>query len=99
MTIKEAKNILKDIRAEMEDARDKIAVDALNVAIQYMEDRPHGEWILTYPYEDKHIVHRECQKCCDAMYIDDRDYVVMSNFCPRCGADMRGGEHGEDSKP
>ena len=45
MTREEAINIMKDLRSEMEDARDRIAVIALNVVIKSLEERPHGEWI------------------------------------------------------
>lgn len=41
------------------------------------------------------LVHRECSVCGDARYIDDREYFVTDNFCPNCGADMRGGEDGK----
>lgn len=63
--------------------------EALDVAIEALKaERPHGEWILTYPYQDKHMVHRECSLCGDAKYIDDTDYFVIDNFCPNCGASM-----------
>lgn len=39
------------------------------------EQRPHGEWsALEYGYK--------CSVCSSAFY-------THSNFCPRCGADMR----------
>lgn len=42
---------------------------------------PQGEWINTSPYDDK----GECSLCC---YLSKKYY----NFCPNCGADMRGKE-------
>ena len=84
MTIKEAKNILKDIRAEMENARDKIAVDALNVAIQYMEERPHGEWIKKTDGLPNVVTIEwfECSAC-------GVQKSEGTPFCPWCGASMK----------
>ena len=55
--------------------------------------RPQGEWI-------KHIRCIECSICKNKFFADDenencQDYEPCTdfdfNFCPKCGADMRGG--------
>ena len=55
-------------------------------------DRPQGEWI-------KHIRCIECSVCKHEFFTDDenencQDYEPCTdfnfNFCPKCGADMRG---------
>ena len=50
-------------------------------------DRPHGEWInqdngAFYPYE--------CSNCHEQPFCDDYGYH-LTNYCPNCGADMKGG--------
>ena len=48
--------------------------------------RPQGEWIR----DGHHIRCKECGACfCDK---DREGDVYPQNFCPNCGADMRGGK-------
>ena len=48
-------------------------------------ERPQGEWII-----DGH--HIRCNKCNDYICNTDREgNKIPDNFCPNCGADMRGG--------
>ena len=62
--------------------------EALDLAIKALEqpERKKGEWIYYRetgygnPYG-----HFECSLCGDG-------YGYKANFCPNCGADMRGGE-------
>ncbi len=42
-----------------------------------------GEWIITYPNGKYNPVY-ECPKC------KASNISVFKNFCPNCGADMRG---------
>ena len=51
------------------------------------EERPQGEW--KHNNFDEHY----CNKCGNfALWSEEADgyYEVQSNFCPNCGADMRG---------
>ena len=49
----------------------------------------HGEWVL---HEDLDCVEFiKCSICGDVFYDGDNDtFDVPYNFCPNCGADMRG---------
>lgn len=56
-------------------------------------DRPQGEWL-------RHIRSIECSVCKNKFFADDenencQDYEPCIdfnfNYCPKCGADMRGG--------
>lgn len=66
-------------------------------------DRPKGEWINTTSGE-----HYKCSVCgCMASYWFDAENSIeyynyldmsewLSDFCPSCGADMRGENHDRD---
>lgn len=59
---------------------------AIAIAIKALEARPKGEWInreavsnTIFPFWERY----ECNQC--------HKFNGYSNFCPNCGADMRGG--------
>ena len=62
-----------------EEERD-ILIRAIGNGKTY-EERPKGKWGNTSPYDSD----AECSLCC---YLSRKYY----NFCPNCGADMRGKE-------
>lgn len=47
--------------------------------------RPHGEW--QEPFESNGKTYHKCTNC----HISS-ELILFGNFCPNCGADMRGGE-------
>lgn len=66
--------------------------EAFSMAIEALKDRPKGEWEQV-PY--KRLGHEEvvidgtswrCSNCGDARKRNEPDM----DFCPNCGADMRG---------
>ena len=64
----------------------KVFQSMINDAPTVQADRPHGEWEVC---EDGDGIYGVCSICgCDA---DFSHYGVPFDFCPNCGADMRGG--------
>ena len=67
------------------DEKKDVLADALEMAIEALKERPHGEWIRhiddLYPEEST----EECSICHEEQRITGND----DNFCPNCGADMR----------
>lgn len=70
-------NRTKTIESELLD------VEAFTMAIEALNDRPHGEWI---DYTDDGYV--ECPFCHNATNCDNNKEEL--HFCFSCGADMRG---------
>ena len=60
----------------------KLMVDAPTI-----EERKKGEWIVTSEFED--CRYAKCNQCkvTQVFYYNKQ----LTNFCPNCGADMRGG--------
>lgn len=50
--------------------------------------RPHGEWIP----QDEYEAYNKCSNC---GIVIDNDFPIWRNFCPNCGADMRGESDGK----
>ena len=52
----------------------------------------HGKWEegLCYDYYSKGVLESKCSICGSWNLFDSDGYNCESNFCPNCGADMRG---------
>lgn len=48
-----------------------------------VEAKPHGKW--EEPFEHKGKMYHECTHCHISTQL-----ILVDNFCPYCGADMRG---------
>lgn len=78
------RNIARDIATILENEQD------MRVMLQNA-DRPKGEWIPhTTSVGLKHYAeYARCSECGEMA-------LVHMNFCPNCGADMRGDKHETD---
>lgn len=80
MTNDDAIEILKNIQDNLEETMflDRCSID---MAIEALKNqRPHGKWKCEYS-------RAYCSEC--------NDFIVgfiLPDFCPNCGADMRGDE-------
>ena len=54
-----------------------------------MTERPQGEW--EEPFEMNGKSYHKCNRC----HISSQ-LILIDNFCPNCGADMRGGKNETD---
>lgn len=85
-TLEEAIEVLKDLRSEMEDARDRISVNAINMVLEAVKEPKRGEWKC-----NRDVLELICSVCGESLPFSD-EYDYETNFCPNCGADMRKGE-------
>ena len=79
---------IKLIQGIEEDGRNVTSehIEALDLAIKALKERPQGEWII-----DGH--HIRCNRCYEYICNTDREgNEIPDNFCPNCGAKMRGEE-------
>lgn len=72
------------------DLDDQNRTEKLINEAQTVEERPHGEWIITGGY-------RPSYKCSICGYSYSSNFIysanfIEHNFCPNCGAKMKEGE-------
>lgn len=94
MTRNEAKEILQAVKFLLptEEYSERVE-EALDMAIEALE-RKHGEWLETSEsigWEE--VGCAECSVCGKTLVLGDYtmdDIKFNYNYCPNCGADMRG---------
>lgn len=83
MTSKEAIERLKE-GAPFSALYDEAYEEAISLAIKALEERPKGKWIETDRFDEIADYMLKCPKC------NEDTLSSHGNFCPNCGADMRG---------
>lgn len=82
--------------------------EALDMAVEALKERPKGKWIVDEGQQvlmQKRIADGEDWKVCSVCgcgfmvgheYNTDKTYhKTFHNYCPNCGADMRGEQDGD----
>lgn len=57
-------------------------------------DRPQGEWIAKTENYHSHWV---CSECGSWALLEYNEQMCLSNFCPNCGAQMKGADDGRNA--
>ena len=84
MTREEVRNTLQRTPIMVLEGNPKKYEKAIRVAIEFLQERPKGQWIgevIHTEIGEEHAM-QECSVCGKVRIVD--------NFCPNCGADMRG---------
>lgn len=63
--------------------------DAQTIAQLPSADRPQGEWIAK---TEKYLSYWACSECEAWALLDYNEQMCLSNFCPNCGARMKGAD-------
>ena len=86
MTNEEAAILLKQTQITLARGNGKVLLaEALRLAISVLEEHKRGKW--------NEITDRTmdcCYRCSECGFIRDAYFLEVTNFCPNCGADMRG---------
>ena len=87
--------IVIDISEEDYEKNKRAALDYHTLRFAVMEGTPlpKGHWIEQEGYDWD--TYYDCSECGESFYpIDGTPTDNLYNFCPNCGADMRGEENG-----
>jgi len=99
MSVSLRENITAVIETCFSETKEEIQEVAINNILELIRnntDRPQGEWERVSA--DKYVQHAyhyyrcskyRCSKC-------GYDHIGKTNYCPNCGADMRGDNDGKD---
>lgn len=66
--------------------REMLCAECEKNCAECKEKRPQGKW--EEPFENNGKTYHKCNRC----HISS-ELILIDNFCPNCGADMRGDVH------
>ena len=81
MTIDNAPTVSEITKEKLSIAYEQGYEDGKNNWLQ--EEKPQGEWIMDKEHTSNSLLWYKCNKC--------GIYHSPTNYCPHCGADMKGG--------
>lgn len=87
MTNEKAIDLLKNLDGMIEDNQGHDYDEAFKMAIQALQGQKHGKW--EWELADNGWKDIFCSECGWTKNVDIHVYLGY-NFCPYCGADMRG---------
>ena len=68
-----------------------LSVEAFNMAIDALKERPHGEWIkVEFRTLEEKMFYGDAYRCSHCDMISDTHGTAP--YCENCGADMREGD-------
>lgn len=70
--------------------RDEVIEPIKNGELVVKKERPQGEWIITGEEQGALGIIYKIRKCDKCGW--EHSLIIPNNFCPKCGADMRGGQ-------
>lgn len=88
-TINEIKNVFDDILCCNVSVRKGLPEAVRRIEMMPSAEPKTGKWIL--PNED--LTDRPMAECDQCGWYVNPNHISEYNFCPNCGADMRGGKH------
>ena len=77
----------RDARSEAEREAFDTAIEALKSESIFSADRPRGEWMEPTSEAIEKRIYGSCEVVCS---VCEAAAVDFYDFCPNCGADMRG---------
>jgi len=71
-----------------DDFRMELGTENMNILADALLRQPkQGEWIAI---TQNNYSEWKCSECCSSALLDVNDQIELSNFCPNCGARMKG---------
>lgn len=84
----DADEFMKEIRKWLGNETDFRSLQEVIAGMPTIDPVKHGKWEFGKSHEE--FVEAECTACGGMLLVKWYDKLSEYNYCPRCGADMRG---------